>query len=134
MCCLDLQDNNIGERGAIMIAEHLNGQLSTVKELLLGSNRGDDRVAVQLAQPLAEPGCGLETLGLQSNGIGDWGGDTLGKALGSNSSLRVLRLGGNQLDSWGAEGLAEGLASNKSLTHIDLNSNKLDGTGEFQSE
>eukprot|EP00658_Telonema_sp_P-2_P014165 TRINITY_DN15375_c0_g3_i1.p1 TRINITY_DN15375_c0_g3~~TRINITY_DN15375_c0_g3_i1.p1 ORF type:complete len:268 (-),score=64.17 TRINITY_DN15375_c0_g3_i1:10-813(-) len=126
---ISLTNGSLGEADVAAIADLLNARLPSLRRLVLSGNRGDDRGAVQLGSALSDPECGLELLHLGSNGIADWGADTLGKALAANVSLTSLFLGGNRIDAWGCQGLAEGLSQNSTLTQLDLNSNKITPQG-----
>merc|ERR1712039_338086 len=72
---------------------------------------------------------GLETLKLESNGVGDGGVEELSRTLAKNNKLLVLSVRRNSVTDAGAKMLAVALESNRTLTHLDLLDNSVTDVG-----
>lgn len=115
-----------------------------LQELYLDHNRLDERTAIALAQgltfttPLSSPKSskycplrapdivqfsGLRVLCLNSNLIGDRGGEAIGRMLQTNRSLRSIRMSNNRLGSRTAIALWRALQSNVTLCDLQLDGN-----------
>ena len=143
---LRLQDNGIGDHGALLLAEALalNGRLVTLSmarnqvgprgglelarngrltRLDLGQNRLGDEGAEALALALTE-NRRLLALELQVNGIGVRGAGALADALRQGVPLRELHLRDNRLGDEGAQLVADALKGSN-LTLLDLSFNRI---------
>lgn len=122
---LDLQDSNIGDEGAaILAADVLEQNYSTIKKLNLHGNKIGNNGATALATAL-KINTSLWELDLCFNFINDEGVSMLAKALTTNTTLRVLRLEGNRIGERGATILFEAVQANlkSSLETIELSGN-----------
>jgi GTPase SAR1 family protein len=96
---LELEDSNIGDEAAKLIAQGL-----------------------KVVRALGE-------LDLKFNGVGDSGAIALGKGLKVNTTLLSLHLYGNRIGDAGVVGLCKGLKVNTRLQTLDLKSNPFGDVG-----
>ena len=118
---VDLSYNNIGDDGAIALAEALENN-TALEELSVGNNIIGDTGATALAEAL-ETNIALKTLWLYSNNIGDNGAIALANALTINTVLAELYLSENKIGDTGAIALAKALETNTALTWLGLRMN-----------
>ncbi|KAF9110697.1 hypothetical protein BGX30_007888, partial [Mortierella sp. GBA39] len=97
---LNLDDNKIGDNGAVALSEALKTN-STMTTLNLRHNRIEDNGAVALSEAL-KTNSTLTTLDLYYNSIGDNGAVALSQALKTNLTLTTLNLGSNGIGENGA--------------------------------
>ncbi|XP_072133517.1 NACHT, LRR and PYD domains-containing protein 3-like [Mobula birostris] len=131
---------------------------TSLTELILSFNQMGDSGVKMLSVALRNPGCKIQTLGLESVSLRESGVEDLASALSANPSLtelnlsknnledsgvklvsaalrnpeckiQKLRLGNVGLTGSGAEDLASALTTNQSLTVLYLNDNKLGDSG-----
>ncbi|KAF9108063.1 hypothetical protein BGX27_008491 [Mortierella sp. AM989] len=127
LAALTLEDNKIGKKGALALAEALKNN-TTLTFLNLGSNSIGNEGALALAEAL-KTSITLVILGLWGNSIGNEGALALSKALKINTTLTALSLGSNSIGDEGALALAEALKTNITLTTLNLGFNKIGGEG-----
>ena len=120
---LKLVNNQIGDKGAALIADALKKN-TTLKKLYLGKNKIGDEGAALIADALKK-NTTLTALGLYGNQIGDEGASALADALKKNTTLTSLGLYDNQIGDKGAGFLAEALKQNSSLTGLYFGYNKI---------
>ena len=123
---LDLSSNNIGDGGAIALAEALKVNAS-LTVLYLMSNGISPAGASALAEML-KLNTSLTVLNLNYNNIGA-GASALAEVFKVNTSLTDLDLNNNNIGDGGAIVLAEALKVNTSLTVLDLSSNNIGDGG-----
>ena len=120
---LVLDNNNIGDSGAVAIAEALKNN-TALTWLYLGYNTIGDSGAAALAKAL-KSNTALTRLDLDYNNIGDSGAAALAEELKSNTALTELRLDYNNIGDSGAAALAEALKSNTAVRTLTLHSNNI---------
>eukprot|EP00798_Chlamydomonas_sp_ICE-L_P019001 gene19001-25585_t len=115
---VDLSALNLGEEGSAYVVEGLAFNL-TCQAVDLSKN-GIGKMGVgALCQVLQ--GCGVRTLMLGTNSIGDEGAELLATAISD--------LGQNGISDRGAKALAEALKLNTTITRLDLSGNAIDVEG-----
>ncbi|KAG0325952.1 hypothetical protein BG004_003064 [Podila humilis] len=124
---LNVDNNDMGWKGAQAIADALVGG-STFAVLLLGRSNIGDQGAQTLGKAL-KTNRTLTTLELWSNNIGPAGARALAESLTVNSKLSTLELRGNCIGDDGAKSLAEALKKNTGLIQLDLQSNEIGDAG-----
>ena len=124
---LNLGGNNIGDEGAIALADELKTNTS-IKELELYVNDIGPAGATAIAKALEE-NKSLTTLNLNRNKIGPTGATSLAKTLETNTSLTHLNLRCNNSGDTGATALAKALEENKSIKKINLIHNQIGSEG-----
>lgn len=124
---LNLHQNAVGPRGALKIADALriNGSLTSLN---LRTNGVGTPGAMAIADALLVNGS-LTSLDIGFNEIGNEGAETLGESLRVNGSLKFLNLVENFIGDEGAKAIGESLPFNGSLTSLDLEGNKVGATG-----
>ncbi|OJW69995.1 MAG: hypothetical protein BGO68_04125 [Candidatus Amoebophilus sp. 36-38] len=100
---LNLENNSIGDQGAIVLAQSLTD--NQVLKLNLVKNKIGTVGAIVLAQVLLQSQ--IQELFLNSNKIGDNGIKAIAKALANKSQVKVLGLYGNEISHIGAKALAD---------------------------
>lgn len=108
-------------------AQALTPILSKVTVLDVSGNHLGAQGCSFLADKLE--GSTLETLKLESNGVGDSGAKALAAALGRSTKLQMLEVRRNSVTDVGAEHLALGLEKNRTLRHLDLFDNSITDVG-----
>ena len=124
---LDLSHNHCGSTGAESLAE-LVRNCPALKTLRLRDNcigpKGADVLSAALYPPFTSrsagdnQGCGLETLDLALNYVGNQGAASLASALHHNRTLLVLDVSSNNVGTSGAERLADAMARNRTLRRL----------------
>lgn len=136
MVTLSACRNNLGSKGAEVLARALLSPGSTLQDLDLAANDlgfvGARTVASALANNVA-----LRELDLSENLIGEDGARSLWEALMSNNGackLKILCLQANRIGASGDHAcfLAESLRVNRNLQHLDLSRNRLGDAGARQ--
>jgi len=113
---IDLQDNKIGNDGAVAMFKALT---PTKKGYQRTVNRGKERR------------CGVSTLDLKLNFIGERGGQALGQALRSNRTLMEIDLDRNRIGDQGAFAIGSALQINRTIKRVNLNDNHIGDQGAF---
>jgi len=128
---LQLQLNDIGPNGAIVLAASLRNNRCRLRYLHLKSCRISASGAEALASALEADDCPLQDLRLDQNDLGDEGAFAMGRALCSsrNSCLYNLELKGNSISPAGAISIAQGLACSCSLESLGLSDNPIGDSG-----
>jgi Ran GTPase-activating protein (RanGAP) involved in mRNA processing and transport len=121
---LTLEENKILAGGASAIVSAL-GTNGTLEVLSLRSNGISDALSATVCPGLGWTGCGLRSLDLSYNKLGNRTAKELGKILRRNHTLETLNLSWNQIGGDGAKGLAAGLKVSTSLKHLHLAWNSL---------
>jgi len=127
---LSLYNNQIGKKGAKLLADALAAN-STLEQLFLEGNQVGDEGAKSLAQAVMT-NTGLEVLILRGNGIGDAGASDLATSFLFNKSLRVVLLGENEIGNAGATSLADALEYNHMIDQIMVDSNPMSNVLELK--
>ena len=125
---LYLSHNNIGDDGAIALAEALKS-CNNLQTLHLPANNIGANGAAALAKALKS--CNnLQTLILSDNNIGADGAKALAEGLKSCcNNLQILHLTANNVGADGAKALAEALKSFNNLQTLDLSRNNIVSDG-----
>ena len=86
---LGLRNDNIGDAGAVALADKLKTTTAPLKKLSLGENNIGDTGSAAIANALAANTALTElyTLTLSTNNIGDTGAAAIGEALATNTAL-----------------------------------------------
>ena len=124
---LILRWNNIGDDGAKMIADALNGHHSLKTLVLRCNNIGDDG-AKHIADALKD-NHSLTILDLKENNICADGAKMIADVLKYNHSLKELSLSDNNIGANGAKMIADALKINQNLTLLDLHENNIGDDG-----
>ena len=127
---LGLGGCGIGPIGAKEIADYIQFT-AVLAELQLSANNIGDNGAIAIADALKSGTTVLTNLGLSSNNIGPEGAKAIADALQSGMSmLTKLSLEHNNIGPEGAKAIAGALKSGKAvLTTLFLNNNKIDDDG-----
>jgi hypothetical protein len=120
---LKLGYNEIGDSGAVALADALKTNTSITK-IDLKSNEIGDSGAVALADAL-KTNTSITKIDLSSNTIGVSGAVALADALKTNTSVTTIDLGWNEIRDAGAVALADALKTNTTITAIELWNNKI---------
>ncbi|MGC0371452.1 MAG: hypothetical protein DGJ47_000141 [Rickettsiaceae bacterium] len=115
---LSLSANQIGDEGAIALAENLKKHNLQLKALNLSGNQIGDEGVAALTKNLQHQR--LKILGLSNNQIGDEGAVALANYLKEHPALRILNLHINQIGDEGAVALANSLKENPELNKFKL--------------
>jgi len=116
---LDLENNTIGDAGAIAIAGVLKVNTSVLSFLILSENFIEINGARAIAEAL-KVNTVLDTLDLQNNDFGDEGAIMIAEALKVNTAIEWLGLYGNGIGDAGAAAIAEALKVNTVITTLKL--------------
>jgi hypothetical protein len=103
---LKLRGNRLGHFEAVNIVQHLG---RWVCHLDLANNAIGFDGASELGRVLSSPECGIQTLSLEGNNLGDRGVGPIAASLSTNKCLRRLCLRGNDIGSRGCLMLAAAL-------------------------
>jgi Ran GTPase-activating protein (RanGAP) involved in mRNA processing and transport len=124
---LDLDNNTIGDAGAVALAPAFKS-MASLKELYLYNNQIGDAGATELA-PAFKSMASLNWLFLSNNQIGDAGAAALAPAFKTMASLEKLYLYNNQIGDSGAAALATALPSMASLKELSIGGNQIGDAG-----
>lgn len=124
---LDLRLNNIGQKGAIAVADLLL-KTKSLRLLNLSSTNMDLRSIKKIVGATAGNKC-LTDLDLSFLDIGDECCECLRDMLRANTNLQKLRLRSNNLTWSGCYVIAEGLSHNLCLNVLDLSRNTIGDEG-----
>ena len=124
---IDLDSNNLGDAGAVALAEQLKINRKVVT-LRIGANSIGDAGAIALAEAL-KVNRKLTSLDIGHNEIGPRGAKALVEALKSNRALSTLILYKNSIGASGATAIAEMLKYNRKLHTLELGNNAIGNTG-----
>ncbi|KOO27154.1 hypothetical protein Ctob_012414 [Chrysochromulina tobinii] len=125
---LNLTGNNIGDEGAVAIAEALKVNAAVTNLFLIYNNIGDEG-AIAIAEAL-KVNAVVTNLHLDANNIGAEGAKAIAEALKVNAVLTALGLCDSDIGDDGANAIAEALKVNSVLTELNLESNNIGDTGE----
>ncbi len=114
LTCLNLRNNNLGPRGAQLLAEFLVSS-RTLTSLRLAVNEMMDEGIKFLAEMLGKNTCVLLELTLTRNLITDTGAEMLAAGLCDNTSLTLLDLSENLIEDNGARALVCAIQANRYL-------------------
>lgn len=123
---LDLQNNLLGPRGAIMISGLQN--LSSLTNLHLNSNNIGEEGTTALSLAFPTLSC-LQCLDLGYNNIGQEGALAISKSLHMLQQLRTLNLQCNYIASKGAEAITDALSRISCFRTLDFGYNHIDREG-----
>ncbi len=126
---LALYGCGIGAVGARALVASLGEHNATLRLLNLGRNKSIGDAGAQAMAEMVKKNTTLEKLGLYGCGVGPRGARALGEALQENDSLKEIYLGANDLGGEGAEALAEALRWNESLKELYLSDCELTDVG-----
>ncbi|CDW87586.1 UNKNOWN [Stylonychia lemnae] len=121
---LDLKGNNIGERGAIFLAQLLSENDSIKKLSLEWNNIGQTDGGLQAICQSLIHNTSLQELDLRNNRIQQSSAQYLGELIKSNRVLKRLDLKWNDIGRAGAQILLEAMKDNSAIQYIELNGNK----------
>ncbi|KAL0211231.1 hypothetical protein P9112_009529 [Eukaryota sp. TZLM1-RC] len=124
---LNLENNNIDDKGAFALAQALKTNTS-LEELYLYHNKITQNGCKALADALVVNST-LRKLGLLNNPIGDLGIQYLAHALEFNNSLAILDLGITNCGNEGAIVMSEALKMNSGIKQLHLRNNNIDDQG-----
>ncbi|XP_078063095.1 ribonuclease inhibitor-like [Mustelus asterias] len=126
---LHLADNNLSD----VCAPELSAVLSSNKSLLaidLSGNRLGDVGIQYLCTALQKPDCGIQNLGLASNGLTDFATEILTSSLSGKASLRSLDLQGNVFSDRSVSGIQGLIEACPHLEEIRLKGNRFTKDGK----
>jgi hypothetical protein len=131
LCALFLSSNNVGDAGAIAIADVLSsGLLPQLVKIGLNDNQISDIGATRLAETFDSamtPSTSLQVIGLSQNNISSQGALALAYALSHNTTLKRLFLNSNgSILNAGATALAEAFQDHPTLKRLGLSHCGLD--------
>eukprot|EP00808_Paulinella_micropora_P009145 g74483.t1 len=124
---LNIGDNNLGDKGAALVAEAIKVN-KTLQAVGLSSNNIGDDGAKAIGKAL-EVNSTLISINLEDNGIGPAGAQHIAKALEVNTTLTSLGLSTNVIGDAGAQAIGEALRVNKNLQTLWIASNNIGGKG-----
>jgi len=126
----DFNKKNIDDDGAILIADMLPNN-PYLRLLALGQNNIGEKGAIALADAIAalDKSTDLSYLRISNNNIGDNGAIALANVLKLNTALTNLECNSNNITDIGAIEIAEALKINTTLTALTLGANKISNTG-----
>jgi Ran GTPase-activating protein (RanGAP) involved in mRNA processing and transport len=135
---INLSWNGLGSLGMHAIAENmLTSSCFALQHLDVSLNILGENGTLALARLLArnESFPNLLSLNARGNDMHAVGGEAMGAALASNTSLTCLNMSNNALGSAGTWHIARGLNSNTSLRHLGLASNSFghEGAGSISA-
>eukprot|EP00658_Telonema_sp_P-2_P026576 TRINITY_DN20745_c0_g1_i8.p1 TRINITY_DN20745_c0_g1~~TRINITY_DN20745_c0_g1_i8.p1 ORF type:complete len:459 (+),score=154.65 TRINITY_DN20745_c0_g1_i8:251-1627(+) len=113
--------NDLGDTGAVQVAEALTGTQTLLHLYIQYNNIGDDGLGA-LCGLLGE-GSVLKSLYVYGNSITCVGAKRLGEALGNNKALQKLHISQNYIGQDGGVALVEGLGENSTLEVLSLSMN-----------
>ena len=122
---LDVSRKNIGDTGAVALADSLKINSSITKIYLSSNSIGDSGMVADALKTNTS----ITEIDLFNNLIGDSGAVALADALKTNTSITVIDLGGNKIGDAGLLALADALKTNTSITMIDLTGNTVGDSG-----
>ncbi|XP_047593345.1 leucine-rich repeat-containing protein 74A isoform X2 [Lutra lutra] len=124
----NVSDNDLGLKGARIISEFLQRNISSLWNLQLSGNNFRDKSAELLCQALSA-NYQIKTLDLSHNQFSDKGGEYVGQMLALNIGLQSLDLSWNHFHVRGAVALCNGLRVNTTLQKLDLSMNGFGNEG-----
>ncbi|XP_032200742.1 leucine-rich repeat-containing protein 74A isoform X2 [Mustela erminea] len=124
----NVSDNDLGLKGARVISEFLQRNISSLWNLQLSGNNFRDESAELLCQALSA-NYQIKTLDLSHNQFSDKGGEYVGQMLALNIGLQSLDLSWNHFHVRGAVALCNGLRVNTTLQKLDLSMNGFGNEG-----
>ncbi|XP_032702099.1 leucine-rich repeat-containing protein 74A isoform X1 [Lontra canadensis] len=125
---MNVSDNDLGLKGARIISEFLQRNISSLWNLQLSGNNFRDKSAELLCQALSA-NYQIKTLDLSHNQFSDKGGEYVGQMLALNIGLQSLDLSWNHFHVRGAVALCNGLRVNTTLQKLDLSMNGFGNEG-----
>ncbi|XP_044927906.1 leucine-rich repeat-containing protein 74A isoform X4 [Mustela putorius furo] len=125
---MNVSDNDLGLKGARIISEFLQRNISSLWNLQLSGNNFRDESAELLCQALSA-NYQIKTLDLSHNQFSDKGGEYVGQMLALNIGLQSLDLSWNHFHVRGAVALCSGLRVNTTLQKLDLSMNGFGNEG-----
>jgi Ran GTPase-activating protein (RanGAP) involved in mRNA processing and transport len=124
---LNLENNSIGDKGAISLSQQLH-KLNNLRELYLGNNSIGDKGAIALSNQLDKlPN--LNELRLSNNSIQAEGAMSLSNQLDKLPNLNELRLSSNSIKDKGAIALSRQLDKLSNLIELHIGGNSIGDEG-----
>eukprot|EP00930_Biecheleria_cincta_P064717 TRINITY_DN50358_c0_g1_i1.p1 TRINITY_DN50358_c0_g1~~TRINITY_DN50358_c0_g1_i1.p1 ORF type:complete len:220 (-),score=53.10 TRINITY_DN50358_c0_g1_i1:25-684(-) len=123
---IDISDEQIGDQGALRLAEALEKN-ETVTDCYLDGNCITDAAVGKLAKILQSHKT-LRTFSLYKNNVSDAGASLLADAI-TTSSLETLDLRENKVGDDGAQAFAQALQNGSRIRYLLLNHNYVGDTG-----
>ncbi|KAM0324784.1 hypothetical protein ACHAQA_007748 [Verticillium albo-atrum] len=120
---LDLDQTELGDAGFAELFSRLaayTGRQLPLENLYMNGNGFSEAAARALALFLASPNCGLTSVYLSNNPIGDDGTAALAGALRTAPQIKRLTLQSTGLTTRGAKAICEALTSHPSILCLDL--------------
>ncbi|KAJ1549942.1 hypothetical protein HK096_009572, partial [Nowakowskiella sp. JEL0078] len=122
---LDLYDNNLGDLGALAIAEALNWNTSLEILYLSTNNIGPEGTKAISKSLCVNKALRLKVISLGNNNIGILGAKAFSEVLGENSSLQAVYLYSNNIGAEGTKAICNSLSVNMSLKILFFYSNNI---------
>ncbi|KAF9343337.1 hypothetical protein BGX26_005896 [Mortierella sp. AD094] len=118
---LDLETTELGDEGTQRFIDDICGHTTSLRHLYLNANGIGQSACASLAKYLADPYCGLESLFMSTNPIGDAGMHLLAPGVAKNKTLKRLMCASAGLTSRGVHYLASSLShEDHPLISLDL--------------
>uniref|UniRef100_A0A7S4W2V8 RING-type domain-containing protein n=1 Tax=Ditylum brightwellii TaxID=49249 RepID=A0A7S4W2V8_9STRA len=125
-----IPSNNIGDRGASVLAAALIGMQSSILETFDASDNGiGERGSEALAGALHRFNSSLKKINLERNEIGSRGTMHLAGIINETSALQEMYLGSNNIGAVGAAALADALRNNTEIRMLHLSCNDIGDRG-----
>ena len=125
---LDLNDNNIYDKGSIAVLAEAIGKNKTLTTLYFGHNIFGNKGVIALAQAL-KTNKTLTTLNISYNKFDVEGANALAEALKTNRTMMTLEIEHNNIGDEGTEALVEALKTNNILMTLNLSDNTIGDKG-----
>lgn len=115
---VDLREKNLGDAGALSVADALRTNTTWVK-LSLQNNRIGAAGGAAIAKSMLMDET-LTVLALNNNNVGAAGATAIAESLQANQTLTALGLADNMIGDAGATTIADALRTNQTLTELWL--------------
>ena len=131
---LSLSNNNLNDKGAILLAKYLsvnteNNYMSNLEYLDISNNSISHEGVKAISESLKKHKC-LNELDIGNNNIGSIGVNYLGEMLKINKSINILNITDNNIDIYNSNIFALGISINKSLCCLNISNNYFDELDE----
>ena len=120
LCTLDLQTTELGDKGTRPFIDLITGQPAALRHLYLNANGIGQKACASLGKYLAHINCGLQSLFLSTNPIGDAGMLELVPGVAKNKTLKRLTYASAGLTSKGLSYLASAVSDRDQFNHCPV--------------